>query len=129
MILERLKLVSINGVGNRMAIFFGVQLFLTPTRGGGAVVVQRQDVTGLAPGGGLRPTDIAGATFTISNLGMYGVDAFSSIITPPQAAILAVGSIADRVAPIAAQAQHPPDADRNAVLRPPGRRWRGLRAF
>jgi pyruvate dehydrogenase E2 component (dihydrolipoamide acetyltransferase) len=47
--------------------------------------------------GKLRPADIADATFTISNLGMYGVDAFSAIITPPQAAVLAVGSIADRV--------------------------------
>jgi pyruvate dehydrogenase E2 component (dihydrolipoamide acetyltransferase) len=45
----------------------------------------------------LRPADIAGGTFTLSNLGMYGIDAFSAIITPPQAAILAVGAIADRV--------------------------------
>jgi pyruvate dehydrogenase E2 component (dihydrolipoamide acetyltransferase) len=45
----------------------------------------------------LRPADIADATFTISNLGMYQVDQFSAIITPPQAAILAVGAIADRV--------------------------------
>jgi pyruvate dehydrogenase E2 component (dihydrolipoyllysine-residue acetyltransferase) len=45
----------------------------------------------------LRPADIADATFTISNLGMYKVDAFSAIITPPQAAILAVGSISDKV--------------------------------
>ncbi|MGH7303856.1 MAG: 2-oxo acid dehydrogenase subunit E2, partial [Candidatus Rokuibacteriota bacterium] len=35
--------------------------------------------------------------FTISNLGMFGVDAFSAIVNPPQAAILAVGRIADRV--------------------------------
>ena len=50
-----------------------------------------------ARAGKLRPADIADATFTISNLGMYQVDQFSAIITPPQAAILAVGSIADRV--------------------------------
>src|SRR5579864_8091022 len=43
------------------------------------------------------PADIADATFTISNLGMYQVDQFSAIITPPQAAILAVGAIADKV--------------------------------
>jgi pyruvate dehydrogenase E2 component (dihydrolipoamide acetyltransferase) len=41
--------------------------------------------------------DITGGTFTISNLGMYGVDAFNAIINPPQAAILAVSRIADRV--------------------------------
>lgn len=47
--------------------------------------------------GKLKPADIAGATFTVSNLGMYGVDQFSAIIMPPQAAILAVGAIRDRV--------------------------------
>jgi len=41
--------------------------------------------------------DINSGTFTISNLGMYGVDAFNAIINPPQAAILAVSRIADRV--------------------------------
>ena len=45
----------------------------------------------------LRPADLSGGTFTISNLGMFNVDAFSAIIIPPQAAILAVGRIADRV--------------------------------
>src|ERR1700739_2379668 len=50
-----------------------------------------------ARAGKLRPADIADATFTISNLGMYQVDQFTAIITPPQAAILAVGGIADRV--------------------------------
>jgi pyruvate dehydrogenase E2 component (dihydrolipoamide acetyltransferase) len=60
----------------------------------------RRDVAERARTGKLRPADIADATFTISNLGMYHVDAFSAIITPPQAAILAVGAIADRVVPV-----------------------------
>jgi pyruvate dehydrogenase E2 component (dihydrolipoamide acetyltransferase) len=64
------------------------------------IAVQRRDLTERAHAGRLRPSDIAGATFTISNLGMYHVDAFSAIISPPQAAILAVGSIADRVVPV-----------------------------
>ena len=51
----------------------------------------------------LRPADITGGTFTLSNLGMYGIDAFSAIITPPQAAVLAVGRIADRVVPVNGQ--------------------------
>jgi len=58
---------------------------------------QRRDVAERARAGKLSPADIADATFTISNLGMYKVDAFSAIITPPQAAILAVASIADQV--------------------------------
>jgi pyruvate dehydrogenase E2 component (dihydrolipoamide acetyltransferase) len=66
----------------------------------GEVAVQRQDLTERARGGKLRPADMAGATFTISNLGMFGVDAFTAIIVPPQAAILAVGSIRDRVVPV-----------------------------
>ena len=58
---------------------------------------RREDVVGRAQTGKLRPADIQGGTFTISNLGMYGVDAFNAIVNPPQAAILAVGRIADRV--------------------------------
>jgi pyruvate dehydrogenase E2 component (dihydrolipoamide acetyltransferase) len=61
------------------------------------IATQRRDVAERARAGKLHPADIADATFTISNLGMYHVDQFSAIITPPQAAILAVGNIADRI--------------------------------
>jgi pyruvate dehydrogenase E2 component (dihydrolipoamide acetyltransferase) len=64
------------------------------------IAVQRRDLAERARSGKLRPADITGGTFTISNLGMFGVDAFTAIIIPPQAAILAVGSIADRVVPV-----------------------------
>src|SRR5258708_30546631 len=64
----------------------------------GEISSQRRAVTERARSGKLRPPDIADATFTISNLGMYHVDSFAAIITPPQAAILAVGAISDRVA-------------------------------
>jgi pyruvate dehydrogenase E2 component (dihydrolipoamide acetyltransferase) len=53
------------------------------------------DATALAErarSGHLRPEDLTGGTFTISNLGMFGVDVFSAIINPPQAGILAVGA-------------------------------------
>jgi pyruvate dehydrogenase E2 component (dihydrolipoamide acetyltransferase) len=69
------------------------------------ISIQRRDVAERARAGKLRPADIADATFTISNLGMYQVDQFSAIITPPQAAILAVGSIADRVVALQGQPQ------------------------
>jgi pyruvate dehydrogenase E2 component (dihydrolipoamide acetyltransferase) len=59
--------------------------------------VQRAELSERARAGKLRPADLAGGTFTISNLGMYQVDAFSAIIIEPQAAILAIGGIADRV--------------------------------
>lgn len=61
------------------------------------IALQRSELADRARSGRLRPDDISGATFTISNLGMYHVDAFTAIIVPPQAAILAVGVIADRV--------------------------------
>jgi pyruvate dehydrogenase E2 component (dihydrolipoamide acetyltransferase) len=64
---------------------------------------QRRDLAERARGGRLRPADLTGGTFTISNLGMYGVDAFSAIITAPQAASLAVGRIADRVVAVNGQ--------------------------
>jgi pyruvate dehydrogenase E2 component (dihydrolipoamide acetyltransferase) len=61
------------------------------------IAAQRKDLTERARAGKLRPPDLAGGTFTISNLGMYNVDAFSAIIIPPQSAILAIGHITDRV--------------------------------
>jgi pyruvate dehydrogenase E2 component (dihydrolipoamide acetyltransferase) len=67
------------------------------TLGLAAIAARREDVVSRAQGGKLRPADIQGGTFTISNLGMFGVDAFNAIVNPPQAAILAVGRIADRV--------------------------------
>jgi len=67
------------------------------------IAITRRDVAERARAGKLRPADIADATFTISNLGMYQVDQFSAIITPPQAAILAVGRIADRVVAVQGQ--------------------------
>jgi pyruvate dehydrogenase E2 component (dihydrolipoamide acetyltransferase) len=61
------------------------------------ITARREDMVSRGQAGKLRPADIQGGGFTISNLGMYGVDAFNAIVNPPQAAILAVGRIADRV--------------------------------
>jgi pyruvate dehydrogenase E2 component (dihydrolipoamide acetyltransferase) len=67
------------------------------------IAARREDLVARAQAGKLRPADIQGGGFTISNLGMYGVDAFSAIVNPPQAAILAVGRIADRVVAVNGQ--------------------------
>ena len=64
------------------------------------IAVQRRDLSERARAGKLTPADITGATFTISNLGMYQVDQFTAIIVPPQAGILAVGAMTDRVVPM-----------------------------
>jgi pyruvate dehydrogenase E2 component (dihydrolipoamide acetyltransferase) len=58
---------------------------------------KRRELTELARNNKLPPADISGGTFTISNLGMFKVDVFTGIIPLPQAAILAVGGINDRV--------------------------------
>jgi pyruvate dehydrogenase E2 component (dihydrolipoamide acetyltransferase) len=67
------------------------------------IAARREDVVSRGQAGKLRPADIQGGGFTISNLGMYGVDAFSAIVNPPQAAILAVGRIAERVVAVKGQ--------------------------
>jgi len=90
-------------VGIAMAVDDGVVVAAIPgtnTKKLGEIAVMRRDLTDRARAGKLRPPDITGATFTISNLGMYQVDAFTAIIVAPQAAILAVGRIADRVVPV-----------------------------
>jgi pyruvate dehydrogenase E2 component (dihydrolipoamide acetyltransferase) len=67
------------------------------------VAARRLDVVAAAREGRLRPEDVSGGTFTISNLGMYGVDSFDAIVNAPQAAILAVGRIADRIVAVDGQ--------------------------
>ncbi len=56
----------------------------------------------------LCPADISGGTFTLTNLGMYNIDAFDAIVNTPEAAILSVGRIADRVVSV----------DRQITIRP-----------
>jgi pyruvate dehydrogenase E2 component (dihydrolipoamide acetyltransferase) len=86
-----------------MAVKDGVVGAVIPNAGAtpiAGIATKRKELTERARSGHLRPPDVTGGTFTISNLGMYGIDAFSAIITPPQAAVLAVGRIADRVVPV-----------------------------
>jgi pyruvate dehydrogenase E2 component (dihydrolipoamide acetyltransferase) len=101
------------------AVFAGDEVHLMPTANVGFAVavpnglvvpVQRSCETKTIPqianeraelvertrGGGLRQEDLEGGTFTISNLGMYGVERFVAVLNPPQAAILAVGAIEER---------------------------------
>ncbi|MGA2810272.1 MAG: dihydrolipoamide acetyltransferase family protein [Candidatus Acidiferrum sp.] len=68
------------------------------------IAAQRRELSERAKAGKLRPADITGGTFTVSNLGMFEVDSFTAIITPPQSAILAVGKIVDRVVAVDGQA-------------------------
>ena len=71
--------------------------------GVGLLASRRAELVVKAQANKLSLADLSGGTFTISNLGMYGVDSFTAIVNPPQAAILAVGRIAERVVPLDGQ--------------------------
>ncbi|MGH3037654.1 MAG: dihydrolipoamide acetyltransferase family protein [Gaiellaceae bacterium] len=60
------------------------------------LAAERVEVVARIRDGKLRQEDLEGGTFTISNLGMYGVERFVAVLNPPQAAILAVGAIEER---------------------------------
>jgi pyruvate dehydrogenase E2 component (dihydrolipoamide acetyltransferase) len=69
----------------------------------GAIAEQRADLVERAHRGKLRPEDLQGGTFTVSNLGMYGIEAFNAIINAPQVAVLAVGALTPRIVPVNGQ--------------------------
>jgi pyruvate dehydrogenase E2 component (dihydrolipoamide acetyltransferase) len=84
----------------------------TPGRAGGALIVptvfdadtkalgeiarETRALAARVREGVITPPELGGGTFTVSNLGMFGVDAFTAIVNPPQAAILAVGAVRAR---------------------------------
>jgi pyruvate dehydrogenase E2 component (dihydrolipoamide acetyltransferase) len=61
-----------------------------------AISAASKDLAKRAREGGLKPEEYQGGTFTVSNMGMFGVESFAAIINPPQAAIVAVSSIIQR---------------------------------
>jgi pyruvate dehydrogenase E2 component (dihydrolipoamide acetyltransferase) len=65
--------------------------------GVGEIAERRKELVDRSRSAALRPEDVAGGTFTLSNLGMYGVDGFAAVVNAPQAAILAVGRVTERV--------------------------------
>jgi pyruvate dehydrogenase E2 component (dihydrolipoamide acetyltransferase) len=75
----------------------------------GEISRKSRELAGRVRDGSVAPAELAGGTFTVSNLGMYGIDSFSAVINPPQVAILAVGSLKPR--PIV-------DGEGNVVARP-----------
>jgi len=100
---EGIRLHDHVNMGVAIAVNDGVVAAVIPNAHNASIAeiaTQRRDLAERARAGKLRPADLADATFTITNLGMHRVDQFTAIIIPPQAAILAVGSIADRVVAI-----------------------------
>jgi len=74
----------------------------------GGIVQKRRALVEKARAGQLVLSDLEGGTFTLSNLGMFGIDQFHAIVNPPQAAILAVGRIKDRVGVVDGQVKARP---------------------
>lgn len=100
---DRVRLIPEINISVAMAVKDGVVGAVIPNANKQPIAglsVLRRELTERARAGRLRPADISGGTFTLSNLGMYKVDAFTAIITPPQCAVLAVGAIQDAVVPV-----------------------------
>lgn len=97
-----------------------------------AVSAEIGDLASRARAGTLRPDEYQGGSFTISNLGMYGVRDFAAILNPPQAAILAVGAIEprmivrDRQSAIADMMTCALSLDHRAIDGALGAQWLGL---
>ncbi|EPX63646.1 Dihydrolipoamide acetyltransferase component of pyruvate dehydrogenase complex [Cystobacter fuscus DSM 2262] len=66
-------------------------------KGLSAISAEARDLAERARKRALKPAEYTGGSLTVSNLGMYGIDSFIAVINPPQAAILAVGSVSDKV--------------------------------
>jgi pyruvate dehydrogenase E2 component (dihydrolipoamide acetyltransferase) len=71
-------------------------VFDADTKSLGAIAAATRTLAQRVRDGSITPSQLGGATFTISNLGMYGIDGFSAVINAPQAAILAVGAVRRR---------------------------------
>ena len=76
------------------------------TKGIGSIAAEVKDLADRAKKRGLKAHEITGSTFSVSNLGMFGIERFTAIINPPEAGILAVGAVRD-VAVVDGQASSP----------------------
>jgi pyruvate dehydrogenase E2 component (dihydrolipoamide acetyltransferase) len=59
----------------------------------GEITIEARELAGKVRDGTVTPPELSGGTFTVSNLGMYGIDNFAAVINPPQAGLLAVGAV------------------------------------
>ena len=70
-------------------------VFDADTRSLGDIARATRELSAKVRDGKISPPELSGGTFTVSNLGMFGVTGFTAVINPPQAAILAVGAMAE----------------------------------
>jgi pyruvate dehydrogenase E2 component (dihydrolipoamide acetyltransferase) len=96
---DSVKLFPNANIGIAVAIPHGLVVPVIPGCEGltiPEIAAARADIVSRTREGKLRAEDLDGGTFTISNLGMYGVERFTAVLNPPQAGILAVGAIEER---------------------------------
>jgi pyruvate dehydrogenase E2 component (dihydrolipoamide acetyltransferase) len=95
----RLELYSRVNVGVAVAAHEALvvpTVFDADTKGLRQIAAEVRELATKVREGTVTPPELSGGTFTVSNLGMYGVDSFSAVINPPQAGILAVGAIVEK---------------------------------
>jgi pyruvate dehydrogenase E2 component (dihydrolipoyllysine-residue acetyltransferase) len=80
------------------------------------IAAARSDIVSRTREGKLRAEDLEGGTFTISNLGMYGVETFTAVLNPPQAGILAVGAIEERAVVVEGDLEIQPRMDMTLTI-------------
>ncbi len=97
---EAIRLYDVVHIGVAVAVEEGL---ITPVvrdadrKGVGEIAQEVRALAGRARDKKLKPEEYTGSTFSISNLGMFGIEQFTAVINPPEAAILAVGAVEDRV--------------------------------
>jgi pyruvate dehydrogenase E2 component (dihydrolipoyllysine-residue acetyltransferase) len=96
---EEVHLFPTANIGIAVAIPHGLVVPVIPSceaKSIPEIAAARADIVGRTRSGKLKSEDLENGTFTISNLGMYGVERFTAVLNPPQAGILAVGAIEER---------------------------------
>jgi pyruvate dehydrogenase E2 component (dihydrolipoamide acetyltransferase) len=96
---DEVRLFPTANVGIAVAIPHGLVVPVIPSceaKSIPEIAAARADVVARTRAGKLKTEDLENGTFTISNLGMYGVERFTAVLNPPQAGILAVGAIEER---------------------------------
>ena len=97
---DAIRLYDVVHIGVAVAVDEGL---ITPVvrdadrKGVGEIATEVRELAGRARDKKLKPEEYSGSTFSISNLGMFGIEQFTAVINPPEAAILAVGAVEDRV--------------------------------
>lgn len=90
---EQYSDVNIGMVVSAVELLAVPTLFNVDQKGLAQIAAEAQQLSEAVRTRSIQPSQMSGGTFSISNLGMYGVDRFTAILNPPQAAILAVGAI------------------------------------